>query len=98
MIKIKTNIATTLHSKTLGLMFHDKIEPLFFQTRFGIHTFFVKHPLIILVLDDKFKVTQTKLLSPNKIFFWNPKHKNILELPANKKYKNIKIGELIKIQ
>jgi len=55
---------------------------LFIETRFGIHTFGMKVPLDVVILNDEDKVVKIKEdLMPGKIFVWNPKYKKILELP-----------------
>ena len=85
--------------KALGLI-GSKIKPVFFQTRFGIHTFFVKYPIDALILDQNFKVVRFKTnLKPNRIFIWNPRFYNVVELPEGYITKNkIKIGSKIQIK
>lgn len=83
--------------KINGLIGQKKIEPLFFQTRWGIHTFGVKKPIDVIILDDNHTVVAIKQnLKPNRIFFWNPKYQNVLELPIN--VYNLEIGEKIELQ
>lgn len=68
--------------KSLGAIFSKKSAALFFNTRFGIHTFFMKHPLDIIVFDKKGEVVKFKEnLAPNSFFFWDFKYSNVLELP-----------------
>jgi uncharacterized membrane protein (UPF0127 family) len=87
-------------SKISGLLGVDKAYPVFFKTRFGIHTFGLRFPIDVIVLNKDNKVVRIKEdLQPNKIFIWNPKHDKVLELPAGKiKKLIIKFGERIKIQ
>jgi uncharacterized membrane protein (UPF0127 family) len=90
-------ILTGLIDKTIGVAFKEKIEPVYFKTRWGIHTFFVKHPIDVFVMDDNFVVRKMiRGLKPWRVFFWNPRYKNVLELPQYlKKYKKYKIGDKI---
>lgn len=86
--------------KIIGLIGQEKIEPLYFQTRWGIHTFGVRKPIDVVILNDKNYVVKIKQnLKPNRIFLWNPSYKNVLELPhgAIEKEK-IKVREKINIQ
>ena len=56
-----------------------------FSTRFGIHTFGMKYPVDILILDKNLKVVGLKeKLKPNRIFLWNPLHKTVIELEEGK--------------
>lgn len=86
----------SIKDKTLGaIRFNDKI--LFFETRFGVHSFFVKAPIDIIVLDkDKKVVKIKKSLLPKRIFLWNPKYFLILELPKDSIEKlKLKVGHII---
>lgn len=66
----------------IGLLGAKKPYGVFFNTRFGIHTFFMKFPIDVLVLDKEHKaVMLKKSLKPYRIFLWNPKFDKVLELP-----------------
>ncbi len=94
MVKLKVKRLETLKEKTVGLIGQEKVTPVIFETRFGIHTFFLRVPIDVLILDSKKKVALLKeALSPNRIFLWSPRYKIVLELPSGtiKKY-NIKKG------
>jgi hypothetical protein len=53
------------------------------KTHFGIHTFGMKYPIDILILDQQNCVVARKEnLKPNTIFLWNPRYETVLELPA----------------
>jgi hypothetical protein len=76
-------IANSLIDKTVGLIGKEKNEAssLYFQTRWGIHTFGMKFPITVIVCDNNFIVKKIiKNLQSNSFFFWNPKYKNIFEL------------------
>lgn len=87
-------------AKITGLMFRDKPQAIFFTTRFGIHTFGLKYPIDIVILDDQNRARIIKsALLPNKIFFWNPRHSQVLELPEGTVNKQkIKLGDRVRLQ
>jgi hypothetical protein len=68
--------------KAIGLIGKKNPQIILFKTRFGIHTFGVRFPIDIIILDKKNKVMTVKHnLQPNRFFFWNPKYETVLELP-----------------
>lgn len=74
--------AKSFWDQLLGL--HRKSNPrsLLFRTRFGIHTFFLHDPIDVIVLDSKNRVIKIKEnMSPNRVFFWNPRYTIVIELP-----------------
>jgi uncharacterized membrane protein (UPF0127 family) len=74
-----------------GNMFRKKILPLYFETRWGIHTFFVREPIDVLILDEENRVQVIKKdLKPWRLFFWNPRYGKVVELPMSNK--NFGIG------
>lgn len=49
----------------------------------GVHTFGMKFPIDVVVLDEGGVVRAIKRdIKPNRCFFWNPKHRRVLELPT----------------
>jgi hypothetical protein len=53
----------------------------YFETRWGIHTFGLKKEITVLILDkDGFVVKKIFEIKPNRIHFWNPKFFRIVEL------------------
>ena len=80
-------------------MFEKNIKPVYFETRFGIHTFFVKYPIDVLIMDDKNIVRVIKKsLKPWRVYFWKPTYFKILELPAGEVKRNeIKVGSNINL-
>lgn len=75
--------AKTYKQRAFGLLLAKKAATMIFQTRFGIHTLFMKYPIDVLVLDKENKIAALKRdLKPNRIFVWNIKHDTIIELPA----------------
>jgi uncharacterized protein len=82
MIKISVKEATSLREKIQGLIGKDKPQALLIKTHFGIHTFGVKFPIDVLILDNENKVMSIrKNMKPNRIFLWNPKYEKVIELP-----------------
>lgn len=81
MIIIKAKHAKTFWQKSKGLLGKQKIEPLFLQTRWGIHTFGMQEAIDVIILNKQQVVAMKANMSPNSIFVWNPKHHDVLELP-----------------
>lgn len=70
-------------SKSVGLIGKKEVFPVMFMTRFGIHTFGLKFPIDVLILDrSNMVVCLHENLKPNRIFIWNPRFKKVLELPG----------------
>ena|SRR3990167_3941299 len=81
-MKLKVKKLTGL-SKATGLIGKEKIYPIFFKTRFGIHTFGLRFPIEVLVLDENdMVVCLRKNLNTNRVFFWNPRFEKVIELPV----------------
>lgn len=75
--------ARTLAEKSEGLLKSGAEEALFLKTRWGVHTFGMRFPMDCLVMDDTMKITALREnLTPGHFFFWNPRYRNVLELPA----------------
>lgn len=67
-------------SKSKGLINSNSPKTVVFYTRFGIHTFGIRHPIDVIVTDKKFRVIAVKgKLKPNRIFLWNPKGNLVIE-------------------
>ena len=98
MIILTVRKLTKVLDKTIGLLGR-KPENIFFQTRYGIHTFGMHFPIDVIILDNDYYVTKMKQsLKPNKIFIWNPKYKHVVELLVNTIEKeNIKEGRKISL-
>ena len=98
-VSIDVKYLNSFFAISRGLMFADNSVPVFFKTRFGIHTFFVKHPIDVLILDNDHKIVKLKAnLKPWSVFVWNPKYVRVLELPSgNIKRMKLKVGSMIKL-
>ncbi len=97
MITLSVKRTKNLKEKVQGLIGKDKPYALMIQTRFGIHTFGLKFPIDVLILDKNNRVMKIKKsLKPNRIFLWNPMYEKILELPIGTiEKKNIKLKDAI---
>lgn len=83
--------------KVRGLAGFSKPQAIMFKTYFGIHTFGLRFPIDVLVLDKDEHVVKLGIgLPPNRIFFWSPIYNTIIELPEGTlKSKKIKKGAII---
>lgn len=82
-ISIEAKYLTSWREKSKGLIGEKKAFPVFFKTRFGIHTFGMKFPIDVVILDKKMVVVSLKEnLKPNRFLFWNPIYCGVLELPS----------------
>lgn len=93
-IKVKRLINTI--DKINGLIGVKKIRPVYFETRFGIHTYGMKKEIVVITLDRNNIIRAIKPVKPNCVYFWNPKFSRIIELPV-KKYK-FKVGDKITLK
>lgn len=100
MITIKAKICRSIKDRTIGLIDRQKAEPMLFFTRFGIHTFGLKFPIDVVVLDEGSRVVKIKEnLTPNNFFFWPIKYNKVLELPGGFiNLAKIKKDSLVKIE
>lgn len=75
--------ASSLSDRALGLLKTSNPRSLLFRTRFGLHTFGLREPIDVLVLDDQLRVVKVAAgLKPNRLFFWPPRFSTVVELPA----------------
>lgn len=97
MTELKVKLLNSFKDKTIGLLGREKAYSVFFKTRFGIHTFGMKFPIDVVILDKNNKVVKIfENLKPNRIFFWLPVFDKVLELPKGEIAINkIKLGEKI---
>jgi len=97
MVTIKVKRLKTLKERAVGLIGKKEITPVMFETRFGIHTFGLKFPIDVLILDNQKRVVAFReLLTPNRIFLWNPRYKTVIEAPIGTiKKLQIKKGDLV---
>lgn len=90
-------VLDSLLAKTLGLLFKPQGTIVAFKTRFGIHTFFMKYPIDILILDKNLIVKKIcQNIQPNRLLFWNPKYPYVIELPI--KSQKVKLEDQLKLE
>lgn len=97
MITLFVKKARNLKEKVIGIIGKDKPTSLLIKTRFGIHTFGLKYPIDVLILDKCNKIVSLKKnLMPGRIFLWNPTYDKVLEAPVGTiDKKKIKINDEI---
>lgn len=95
MQRISITKANNVWQKVKGLLGENTPHALLLKTRWGIHTFGMQFPIDVVILDKSNTIQAIKHnLKPNRIFLWNPKYDNVLELPTGFiKEKNLTIGE-----
>lgn len=82
-INIEVVFLKGVKEKSLGAIDKNPLTAFLMQTRFGIHTFFMKRSLDIIVLSSKGKVIKMREnIKPNRIFIWNPKYSYVIEAPS----------------
>lgn len=76
-------IAESLLDRMFGLLIKSNPRNILFKTRFGIHTFFLREPIDVIILDKNFKIVKLKPgFKPNRFFFWPPYFNTVIELPS----------------
>lgn len=100
MVTLFVEEVKNLKEKVTGLIGKDKPSSLFLKTHFGIHTFGLKFPIDVLVLDGKNEIVSVKQnLKPGRIFLWNPRYNKVLELPPGTiDEKKIKINDTVELK
>ena len=82
-MKIQVRKLSEICEKSIGLIGKKTVYPVYFTTRFGIHTFGMLKAIDVLVLDSQDRVVRLKEnIYPNRLFFWPPVYSRIIELPA----------------
>lgn len=97
MKKLQVKKLTGLFDTAIGLIGVKKPYAIHFQTNFGIHTFFMKFAIDVLILDQEHRVVRLKeSLLPNRVFFWPIQFDHVIELPEGTIKKNkIVLGDRI---
>ncbi|MBI4096739.1 MAG: DUF192 domain-containing protein [Candidatus Levybacteria bacterium] len=95
MIRIFAKEVKNIKEKVMGLIGREKPLSLMIKTRFGIHTFGLKFPIDVLILNKKNEVVAIKKnLQPKRIFLWNPIYEKVIELPEGTiKKKGIRLND-----
>jgi uncharacterized protein len=94
---LKVHICASFVDRLLGKHLSHLSPVLVFHTRFGIHTFFLRHPIDVLVLDStNMVVSLTSSLPPNSIYLYPPNYQVVVEVPQGTISKHrIRVGDII---
>jgi hypothetical protein len=97
MVFLQVKLLKNLKDKSFGLIGKKQAYPVTFKTRFGIHTFGLKFPIDVLILNSNNRVVAFKKeMLPNRIFFWPIQYEIVVELPEGEiGQHNINIGNYI---
>ena len=100
MVTLLVKESKNIREKITGLIGKEKAFALLIKTHFGIHTFGLKFPIDVLILDRYNKVIVIrKSLKPNRIFVWNPIYERVLELPEGIiDQRKIKINDTVNLK
>lgn len=100
MVKITVTSTQTLWEKVKGLLGTKKPHPLLLKTHWGIHTFGMKYPIDVVILNNSHTIVALQPnLPPNRIFLWNPTYETVLELPAGFIQKHLlKLGKKVVLE
>ncbi|OGD81379.1 hypothetical protein A2572_01090 [Candidatus Collierbacteria bacterium RIFOXYD1_FULL_40_9] len=97
---IKVKVLTSFFHKLFGLIDKNHKPPVLLITHFGIHTFFMRYPIDVLLLTRDSEVVDMKhSLKPFSFFFYLPIYSFVVELEDGFiKKNNIKIGDIINLE
>jgi len=97
-VKIKT--METFLERFVGLIGEDNNSGAYFETSWGVHTFFMKQAIDVIVLDNHWIVRSLKEnLRPYRFYFWNPKFFKVIELPGESvRREGIIIGDKLRLE
>jgi uncharacterized protein len=100
MTTISVRLLSNIIEKSIGMIGSSTPFPILFTTRFGIHTFGMRFPIDVLILDETFHVKKiTCNLPPNRVLLWSPLFYTVIELPAGEiKKKNIRMNDIITVK
>lgn len=74
---------SSFYNRAKGLIGETRAKNILLKTRFGIHTFGVKFPIDVVILDKRNCAVRLKeQLKPNSFFFWPIRYNTVLELPS----------------
>lgn len=74
-----------------------KEKSLYFETRLGVHTFGLSREIDIYILDREGIVVKSFIgAKPNRVFFWHPRYKRVLESEAGKY--SFTVGDYVTIE
>lgn len=72
-------------TKSIGLISHATPVPLVFKTQLGIHTFFMRYEIDVMLLDESNYIRDIcPYLKPNRLYVWGFFTRTVIELPAGR--------------
>lgn len=83
------------HTKIRGRLYHIFRNCIHYFVDFplfwcGVHTLRMHFPIDVVIMDDAYIVREIRQnLQPNRFFFWNPKYRNVAELPSGTALPNV---------
>jgi len=78
----KAKIAQSFSDRLFGLLDPQNPRFLIFYTHFGIHTLFMKTAIDVLLLNRNGQIVGLrKVLSPYRLFIYNPIYSTVIEMP-----------------
>jgi len=79
-------VLKSLREKSRGLRGALDFRGVYFETRWGIHTFGMREDIDVVILDSQNIARDVwKNMKPNQIFVWNPRWRKVLEVfPGSK--------------
>jgi|SRR3990167_7443253 len=100
MVTLRVKLLKGFLDKSIGLLKSEKAYPVYFTSRFGIHTFGMKFPIDVIVLGyNNLIIKVAENLKPNRFFFWLPIYNRVIELPVGTVKKlRIRKKEKIKLE
>jgi uncharacterized membrane protein (UPF0127 family) len=92
------NISPKALDKFFGMLLSRNSSGIVLRTRFGVHTFFMRESIDVIIIDSNCKAVRLKKgLSPWEIYLWEPKFEIAIELPVGSiERSKTKIGDKIK--
>lgn len=95
-MKIYAKNRNGLLQKFLGLHWHEGVAPIYFETRWGVHTFGLSYPILCLILNSDDVVVKSRVLKKSQLFIWDPRYKKVLEIPKpNRQISSVRVGDKI---
>ena len=93
-------IADLISKRVKGLLGETSPRSLYLKTRWGIHTFGMRFPLDVLILDKNWSVRKIKKgLKPYSLFFWNPKYFRVIEISeGSASLSDAEVGDILALE
>ena len=98
-ITIQAQHLTRWRDKSVGLIGHAQPTSVLLRTHFGIHTFGLRFPIDVVILNKRNEVVKIfQSVPPGRICLWPPQYDIVIELPAGKiALQHIQVGSIINV-